>query len=728
MTWLDKRIGSKGGFWLLVAAYLVLASIYAWATPLFETPDEARHMAVIDHLATYATLPVQSIDADTPYEQEGSQPPLYYMLTAGWVGWIDRGDIDSLRLVNPHAIIGDPSARGNQNAFLHDSPYPPRPVGAAAAVYLARAFSIVLGAITVGAVFAAVRALVPALRGAALLAAGLTAFNPMFVFIAASVNNDNLVTALNSLILWQVLVMLRDGFQSRRSLILGVLAALATVSKLSGWVALLIVVIAGLLTFARTRKWRGLLTLGVCVAGSWLLLASWWYLRNWTLYHEFFGTQTMLDIFGRRPAPSLLELFQNEFAGLRISYWGLFGYFNIFTWGAFYTLMDIVSILGVVGVGAYLWRQRRDRLQVMAVAVLLLTLAIALASLIAWTMQTAASQGRLLFPSIVAISGLLALGLVHLKIPPLTLILPLGAFALAVPFITIIPTYDPPTALDALPADATPAQVVYGDVELVGYRVEPERYMPGDSIPITLYWRPLRQSDQDYSLFIRLVDPQDTVLSVIPTYPGYGRLRTTTWQPGVIYPDSVLATLPDTLIGAYALRAYVGWWKFPDGYSIDPTTPSGEALSLVLLDLGAVVAAPSVPLTVETLIDPVPFGGVIALLGYTLDGDQLSLLWEATGAIDEDYTAMVIALDAAYQVGGTNTVVAQGDAPPSLPTRYWRAGDRVITQHRLQLDGSGAAHAYPVYVGWYSTIRPARLSTDHPDNAYWLGDVLMGVR
>src|SRR5436190_5339423 len=87
-------------FAILLALFFVLCLIYSWATPIFEASDEISHFAVIDYVATTHELPVQVIGKKTAWEQEGSQPPLYYLSSAVLVSPIDRSDIDSLRQRN----------------------------------------------------------------------------------------------------------------------------------------------------------------------------------------------------------------------------------------------------------------------------------------------------------------------------------------------------------------------------------------------------------------------------------------------------------------------------------------------------------------------------------------------------------------------------------------------------------------------------------------------------
>ena len=88
----------------------------------------------------------------------------------------------------------------------------------------------------------------------------------------------------------------------------------------------------------------------------WLLIAGWWYLRNLTLYGELLGTATMLDNFGRRHATPW-QLFTEEFQGLRISYWAIFGAFSILAHDLFYHAMDLLTLLGVGGLAVFVAKQ-----------------------------------------------------------------------------------------------------------------------------------------------------------------------------------------------------------------------------------------------------------------------------------------------------------------------------------------------------------------------------------
>ncbi len=716
--------------WLLIA-FTLCSLAYLWATPPLEASDELWHFGLVDHIADTGDLPVQ-VAGDreakrqaTAWAQEGSQPPLYYLIGALLVEPINRGDFDPIRQPNPHTQAGIPGAVGNKNLVLHASVHPP-PTGTALAVYVLRLFGIACGAVTITAVYRVARLIAPERSAVALLAAGITAFNPMFLFISASVNNDVLVTALTSLALWQTVALLRDGFTRRRSFALALLIALASLTKLSGLVLLPVVALAALWVARRDRNWRGLLIMGTLIAAVWALLAGWWYLRNLSLYGELFGTATMAAVAGVRETPFTLSTLLSEFQGFRFTYWGVFGAVNIQTYRWFYNLMDAITLLAVVGVILALLR-RKTWIARFPLLLLILTLLIGTAGVIAWTSQTYASQGRLLFPYLAAISPLLAVGLVELlmllgqrAVAALSsaFVIAAAVFALIVPMVSIAPEYAPPPALAALPADAEPVYARFGDVALVGYQTQDRRYQAGEVVPLTVYWQVIDDTTQDLSLYLHAIGSDGTVVGRIDSFPGAGSLRTTTWTPGAIYADTYAIPLDETdhPVSSH-LRVQVGWWNATNDDVIAPVSASGDALDSVMLDAGAVA-----PLVVKQTLphaDPASaeFGGLIALRGYQLDGESLLLAWEVLAAPPEDYTVFV------QVVSASGEIVGQGDAPPAMPTHYWRAGDQFVTKHAISYTSPLSGGDYRLLVGWYRPDDFSRLATDSPDNAYPLAAI-----
>jgi hypothetical protein len=67
----------------------------------------------------------------------------------------------------------------------------------------------------------------------ALGALAFVAFSPQFLFISSSISNDNLITLLGLLIVWQSIGIARSGLTCRRVLVVAVLVSLAVLTRLS---------------------------------------------------------------------------------------------------------------------------------------------------------------------------------------------------------------------------------------------------------------------------------------------------------------------------------------------------------------------------------------------------------------------------------------------------------------------------------------------------------------
>ncbi|MDX2076910.1 MAG: glycosyltransferase family 39 protein [bacterium] len=696
----------------LLAIYIALGILYLFATPVLEAPDEIYHVAMINHVANTGELPVQRLGVETDYKQEGSQPPLYYLITGVLTRWIDRSDYDQLRYFNPHANIGQAELMGNKNRIIHI------PTSAQNMVYVARFFSLLCGAITVFAVYQSARQFAPKITQLPLFATGLVIFNPQFLFISTAANNDILVVMFNTLSLWLTLKTLREGFDTRRSVILSIFIALGTISKLSGLVMVIVTALTGLYVGIKRRDVRGLITLAVLMAGIWGILGAWWYIRNITLYDELLGTGMMLKLFGGRSAlmpDEWIRTMLHEFGGLRWSYWAVFGWFNIITWKWIYTVIDLLSLVALVGFIPFIWKIRRDGDMRESTAIAGFMLTLGTLSFLSWTTQTTGSQGRLLFPFIAPASIFLSLGFMHLKIRPQWILAPLVIFAVTQPIFIISPTYAKPPIIEALPNDAIGVGATFGDIELVGYRLDPQRWNAGDEIPITLYWRPLTQSPEDYTLAITAVLPDLSPIASINTYPGWGSLSTTTWATNGLYADTYWLRLIDAPSLFGDIRLLIRWWNYPDGDYLANTT-SGD----IFLFAGGINSAPPPELPNMTTNDNIIFANMFRLVGYTLVDNTLSLLWEVVTVPDNAYTVFAFAL---ADSDNGRVVVAQGDNIPPMSTQYYRVGERFLTVHEITPVENADSGTYPLYIGWYR--ENTRLSFDAPDNMYTIGEIIL---
>lgn len=733
--------------WLvaLLVVWAALAAIYSVASPIFEPPDEVFHFPVIDHIARTGSLPVQDPQVETLWHQEGSQPPLYYLLSAPLIWPVDRSDLAARQERNPHARIGIGLATDNQAIVLHDwdaEAFPWRRT--TLAVHLVRFFSILLGLGTVICVYHIARLAAPGRPAVHLAATALAAFNPMFLFISASVNNDTLINLLSAATLAQLLRLWRNSLTARRVWALAILLALASLSKLSGLALYPTAGLAILLVSVRDRLgWRSLLRAGAVMIGVWLIVAGWWYWRNVRLYGEPTGMERMIAIIGpRQQTPSLGDLL-DEFQGFRYSFWGVFGMLNVIAPEALFDYADALSLLALVGWGiagaAALLRRRTASGQplprgwsawlaqhqnTLPVALLALHTLIVAAALVNWTRRTPATQGRLLFPALGPLATLAALGLARLfsrrreRALPLVA-LPLLAFAVWLPWHTIRPAYTPPRTVTALPDDALPVNARFGPIELLGVRVSDVPVSPGDErdgLRLTLYWRPLAHTAQDMSLYVQVFGLPDSAtpgelqeIAKLDSYPGGGLLRTTTWTLHAIYADEYM--LPVLVSARTPLRPVlkIGWRQFETGEEFPPTTPDGAPRAPVTIEAGRIISSDS-RLTEGEPIEAV-FTGMLRLNraavrpGTAAPGDAITvaLEWEALARVREDFTILVHLIDPA----APDRPLAQGDSPAlggRWPTSAWEPRSPFVDEHTIVLPPDLPPGIYHVAVGFY---RPA---------------------
>jgi 4-amino-4-deoxy-L-arabinose transferase-like glycosyltransferase len=695
---------------------------YIYASPHFESPDSITHIAMIKWISEHnSELPIQSKGHNQLYGQQASQPPLYYFLMMPVWSVFDTSDFDDIYQRNFLAISGNPSRLGNRNLVMYQQPHPPYLQGTSLAIYAMRLITLMMSTVTVIGVFQSARTILPDRLGFAVLATSFTAFNPQFLFIGASVSNDNLVTMLATLITWQMLIMLRDGFQTRRSLILAVLITFATLTKLNGLVLVLVVALAGLWVAYRTRNIRGLIILGSAMLGFWLVVGSWWYIRNIMLYDELFGTGAMIANYGKRSI-TFEQLITLEGRGFLQSYWGLFGWFSIFTNEWHYRIMDGVMALSLVGLIPYVARFRKKTFAITAFGILSIMAIVGMVMLIWWTSQTTGSQGRLIFPYIVALSILMAMGLHALRIPALVIALPMMIFSMIVPFVYIVPEYDHPPQVDALPETAIQTFAQWDNITLIGYDIpSPQRWQNGDEFPITLYWKPLTQTQTPHAFFITLINDKGEAIATLDSYPGWGSLLTTQWQPNTIYKDDYVFQILDGGGGFSSVQLQIGWYEYPDGSDIRPILENGQEASAYTIPFGVYIY----PHTGQEITsDPTPydinFEDTFRLTAYRLKNrNSLILEWQLLKPLTGDWRVFAFILDKPYQDGDEFEPLFQMDAAPRVPLHYLKVNELVRTTHTFDLPDDFAGQ-YIISFGWYNAETGERLPIPYPAHMYSL--------
>jgi 4-amino-4-deoxy-L-arabinose transferase-like glycosyltransferase len=564
---------------VLLALFLLLASTYNAAVPLGEGPDEPGHMAYVLFLAREGRIPVQrATPAASDVPGEGHQPPLAYLLALPGVLWLPPTErsLETHLSANPAFVW---SSGTEPAAFVRAShEYWPWQ-GLTLAWHLVRGIAALLGAVTVYCTWQAARLLFdPRWPAAApLLAAGLVAFNPQFLFTSALITNDTLLAALGAALCWLGLHTATRAPAAPgglgRALALGALFGLALLTKQS---ALLFA------PFVGWALWRGsgphlrrTLAHGTAAGAMALLLAGWWFLRNWHLYGDPAGLSAFQATYATQPfAWGSLAAWGSALWQLFASFWAVFGWISLPapTWVlALYALLTLAALVGLLRRGARpAALQHSPWLGVALLVVLALawTLSFAfVAGLVAW-------QGRMLFPALPAIAMILAAGLASLGAALPRLLLPLLALlALALPLGVIAPAYEwrtlPPDHAQAMadqPVYARYAKPWEQGVVLRGWHAPPEPVAAGTTIEIRLLWHTLERVEHNWTVFVHLVDAEGAIVAEHNSIPQQGQFPMPRWTPGDWLTDThPLALPPDLPPGPYTLRVglYLPWQSDP---------------------------------------------------------------------------------------------------------------------------------------------------------------------
>jgi hypothetical protein len=734
-----RVVNEKRLLGLIIGLFVLLGTVYALTTPVFEASDELWHYPMIEHLANGNPLPVQVFDPAEagPWKQEASQPPLYYYLGAALTFWIDTADMATVRWLNPHVDSGRLTEDGNINLVVHD-PEASRWQGTQLAVTVVRLASVMLGAATVYMTYRIAKLAVPGRPEVALGATAINAFTPMFLFISGAVNNDNLVIPLASLALLLMIQTVRQPGDKRwarlgRPLALGLIIGLGALTKIS---ALGLLLLAAFSLFmvrwsqeGRPVSLRGLsMVLGraglsfLLVAGPVVLVAGWWYARNVQLYGDWRGWNAFIAVLGQRAHPASLAQLWDERWGFMSSYWGLFGGLNVAmpTW--IYQTLNVVAIIGVIGFVVYFLGLVRkwlanDRVRMPGVGGLvanglgfieryiglvlcLLWAAAIVVGLIQWATATWSSQGRLVFTAISALCTLLAVGLVAwlpmraARGVMAVLVLFMLVISVAAPVAWIKPAY---RVQDAIARTAMwEMNLDFGDsLRLVAFDMYPKEAQPGDTVAVWLKWQALREMERDWSVFVHLNDPAVNIpVAQRDMYLGQGLVATRLMKPGDVVTDRYVLEIPETALAPADLTLAVGLYDFYTGERL-AASEGLEAAELTQVSLRPREGAAPNPLAVK-------FEDQLELVGFNMakrrllpdDVVSLTLFWRASRELGTDYSLF------AQIVDEDTTRWASQDL--ALPTSTWRPDDVQQIQVSMQLDGETPVGVYPVVVGLYT--------------------------
>ena len=430
---------------VLLVLYAVKQIFSVAAFYPFSGHDELAHFSYVRTLVTDGRIPELPDLKTWRAELDNGEPPptdqipaelyQYCRYTLDWYC-----EPESIRWrENPPRIVTVPGLGYFPSGYQYVANHPPLYYAAMAPLYalsaslspvgqhyLLRLAAIPFGMLAVYAAYRATRSLFPGDAFLTVTVPALVAFQPQISYEAAMVNNDIVAIALTSLIIWGLIVGVRDRFPLRLCGALGIALGLDLLAKGTAVTIAPVIAVAVILPLG-WREWRGIVTRGVAIGVPAAILAAPWYFYLYRTYGDFSGLARVEELqYWSSPMGSFFELLTDPgfvLARFRET-WGEFGWRLIHLRPTLLWIIGIVTFVALAGLIAYavsawrkvpLWRggaePRPEAWQVKALVVLALACVVAYLAVVQFGTSFALSQARYFFPVVNAAALLTMLGL-----------------------------------------------------------------------------------------------------------------------------------------------------------------------------------------------------------------------------------------------------------------------------------------------------------------------------
>lgn len=116
-----------------------------------------------------------------------------------------------------------------------------------------------------------------------------------------------------------------------------------------------------------------------------------------------------------------------------------------------------------------------------------------------------------------------------------------------------------------------------GKIALLNVELEPGDLAPGGQLPVTLTWQGLTGMNEDYTVFVQVLDAADRIVGQVDAWPVQGTFPTSQWRPGEVITDPYVVQLsPDLAPGDY--RLHVGLYLLATGQRLAVIDKAGDAV------------------------------------------------------------------------------------------------------------------------------------------------------
>ncbi len=425
-------VNERRWLWAIFVLYFILGVGYSLLMPIWEAPDEPAHY----HLAWRVARKGEYATQDLNYE--ANQPRAFYYLGSFVIRALDKIDTRYSDYYLPVEFKFNLRVRerrfdwndGNYRFLL--------------GVYGLRWVNLLFGALALWLNWKTFKMIAPDKPTLGLSALALAALTPQYLHIMSSVNNDALGTLAGAMLFYLVV---------------------RVVNQPNSWLAALLIPLAVVLPL--TTKLT-VLPVGTAVLG----IVAWkWFFgsqpKRWLVvlvllfgagtFYVFFPemVQTSLGeitwrLFGLRKKGVDFEYIKSITSQIVWTYWGKVGWIAV---GLSWWVVDLLTAFGLFGIAAQIRSLIKTRTHHPQFHYWIATSMIALFTVLAVArngLTTGATQGRLLFPAIGALSLLMVSGwhdIVPEKVQqklPLILIASMTALSIGLWVFGVIPVYYQP--------------------------------------------------------------------------------------------------------------------------------------------------------------------------------------------------------------------------------------------------------------------------------------------
>lgn len=415
-------------------AFTVIIGFWSLVTPIFEFPDEQAHIESVEFIAKNGRMPAGE-EWDMTGEMKGTQDLLgNFRDSYGNNKFTYHPDyhveyVDSLLGKYEEEIKSLNTVENRDNYVWKEAARYPRLYYDYLSIWsrlseskdiIYRTYTLRLGnallALFTAFIIYQTGRIIFAKKSYALTLTTLVMLQPMYSFLSAGVNSDNLHNLLFAGIIYCGLLILKSGLTRKNLILTTTVVALDIISKPQGFIAIPILICAYILNIIKEKKWKQLSIVAILGAVSIAFIYSPLnpYL-DWVDKPNLHGANIIE--FSRFSLNKLVS--QNI-----VWYWGVFKWLGIVLPPIYWQLANRVVLLGGLGLFVYLWKVVKKKKIIAAPFTTLYLLVTTVIYVLAiyyfdWQYHKAVGyslgvQARYFFPTISAQMALLMIGILSL--------------------------------------------------------------------------------------------------------------------------------------------------------------------------------------------------------------------------------------------------------------------------------------------------------------------------